>query len=72
MSKVEVYAWKVEGSNCFSPTLEKLTLPNRSFSEMWCLPRAVHYLESRKVDVRGILSHKFRLKQFDKALQSMG
>ena len=44
---------------------------NRSFSEMWCLPRAVDYLESRKVDVRGIVSHKFRLEQFGDALQSI-
>ena len=37
---------------------------------MWCLPRAVHYLESRKVDARGIVSHNFRLEHFGKALQS--
>lgn len=38
---------------------------------MWCLPRAVDYLESRKVDVRGIVSHKFPLEQFGEALESI-
>lgn len=51
--------------------LKVLTLLNRSFSEMWCLPRAVHYLESGKVKVRGVVSHKFRLEEFGDALQSI-
>lgn len=38
---------------------------------MWCLPRAVHYLESRKVDVRGMVTHKFPLEQFGEALKAI-
>ncbi len=38
---------------------------------MWCLPRAVDYLESRKVDVRGMVTHKFPLEQFEEALQAI-
>lgn len=42
-----------------------------SFSEMWCLPRAVHYLGTRKVDVRGIVKHPFKLEDFGKALEAV-
>ncbi|KAK7522561.1 chaperonin 10-like protein [Phyllosticta citriasiana] len=42
-----------------------------SFSEMYCLPRAVHYLETRKVDVRGIVTHTFKLEQFGEALDAV-
>ena len=38
---------------------------------MWCLGRSVRYLESRKVDVRGIVSDKFALKDFGKALDAV-
>lgn len=38
---------------------------------MWCLPRAVDYLESRKVDVRGMVTHKFSLERFGEALQAI-
>lgn len=43
----------------------------RSYSQMWCLPRSIQYLESRKVDVRGIVTHTFALKDFGKALDAM-
>ena len=43
----------------------------RSYSQMWCLPRSIRYLESRKVDVRGIVTHTFALKDFGKALDAM-
>lgn len=42
-----------------------------SFSEMWCLPRAVHYLETRKVDVRGIVTDTYKLEDFGKALDAI-
>lgn len=38
---------------------------------MWCLPRAVHYLETRKVDVRGIVTVTYKLKDFGKALDAI-
>jgi len=44
---------------------------NRSFSEMWCVARSVKYLESRKVDVRGIVTHTFALEDFGKALDAV-
>lgn len=43
----------------------------RSYSQMWCLPRSIQYLESRKVDVRGIVTHTFSLKDFRKALNAI-
>ena len=48
-----------------------LTRMNRSFSEMWCMARSVKYLESRKVDVRGMVTHKFALQDFGKALDAV-
>lgn len=42
-----------------------------SFSQMWCLPRAVEYLESRKVDVRGVVTHTFPLEKFGEALDAV-
>lgn len=36
---------------------------------MYCLPRAVRYLESGKVDVTGIVTHTFPLEKFGEALQ---
>ncbi|KAF2257845.1 GroES-like protein [Lojkania enalia] len=42
-----------------------------SFSQMWCLPRAVEYLESRKVDVRGVVTHTFPLEKFGDALDAV-
>ncbi|TID27365.1 putative sorbitol dehydrogenase [Venturia nashicola] len=42
-----------------------------SFSEMWCVGRSVKYLESRKVDVRGIVDKTFRLEQFGEALDAV-
>jgi D-arabinitol dehydrogenase (NADP+) len=44
---------------------------NRSFSEMWCVGRSVKYLESRKVDVRGIVDKTFKLEQFGEALDAV-
>lgn len=38
---------------------------------MWCLPRAVHYLETRTVDVRGIVTDTFKLEDFGKALEAV-
>jgi len=38
---------------------------------MWCLPRAVQYLESRKVDVRGIVTNTYKLEDFPKALEAV-
>jgi D-arabinitol dehydrogenase (NADP+) len=38
---------------------------------MWCLPRAVHYLETRKVDVRGIVTNTYNLEHFGEALDAI-
>lgn len=38
---------------------------------MWCLPRAIQYLESRKVDVRGIVTHTYALKDYGEALEAV-
>lgn len=45
--------------------------PSRSFSEMNCLPRAVNYLESGKVDVTGVVTHTFPLERFGDALEAI-
>ena len=42
-----------------------------SFSMMYCMPRAVAYLDSRKIDVRGIVTHKYKLEDFGTALESI-
>lgn len=46
-------------------------LNHRSFSEMWCVGRSVKYLESRKVDVRGIVTKTFKLEEFGDALDAV-
>lgn len=38
---------------------------------MWCVGRSVKYLESRKVDVRGIVDKTFKLEDFGKALETV-
>ena len=38
---------------------------------MWCLPRSIQYLESGKVNVQGIVSHTFALRDFKKALEAV-
>lgn len=38
---------------------------------MYCMPRAVAYLDSRKIDVTGIVTHKFPLEKFGEALDSI-
>ena len=38
---------------------------------MWCLPRAVEYIESGKVDVKGIVTHKYGLEAFGEALRAI-
>ena len=38
---------------------------------MWCLPRAVEYLNSGKVNVKGIVTHRFTLDDFSKALEAI-
>ncbi|KAH9223892.1 chaperonin 10-like protein [Leptodontidium sp. 2 PMI_412] len=58
---------KVSPSRVFS---DEITMIG-SFSEMWCLPRAVHYLETRKVDVRGIVTVTYKLEDFGKALDAI-
>ncbi|PVH88995.1 putative sorbitol dehydrogenase [Cadophora sp. DSE1049] len=58
---------KVSPSRVFS---DEITMIG-SFSEMWCLPRAVHYLETRKVDVRGIVTNTYKLEDFGKALDAI-
>ncbi|OXV09723.1 hypothetical protein Egran_02514, partial [Elaphomyces granulatus] len=65
--------YQQDASIVISPSrvfLDEITMIG-SFSEMWCLPRAVSYLESRKVDVRGIVTHTFRLEEFSEALQTI-
>lgn len=38
---------------------------------MWCMPRSVKYLESRQVDVRGIVDRTFTLEEFGQALDAV-
>lgn len=38
---------------------------------MYCMPRAVNYLESGVVKVNGIVDAKFRLEQFGEALDAI-
>ncbi|KAF9889655.1 hypothetical protein FE257_007163 [Aspergillus nanangensis] len=42
-----------------------------SHSQMWCMARSVKYLESRRVDVRGIVDKAFRLEEFGQALDAV-
>jgi D-arabinitol dehydrogenase (NADP+) len=51
-------------------TLTFLTL-SRSFSEMWCVGRSVKYLESGKVNVKGIVDQTFPLERFGDALDAV-
>ena len=38
---------------------------------MWCMPRSIEYLESGKVNVKDIVSHKYPLKKFGDALDAV-
>lgn len=38
---------------------------------MWCLPRAVEYLDTRKIRVDGIVTHRYALEDFGKALDAI-
>lgn len=58
---------KVSPSKVFS---DEITIIG-SFSEMWCVGRSVKYLESRKVDVRGIVDKTFKLEEFGQALDAV-
>ncbi|KAI1736483.1 putative sorbitol dehydrogenase [Xylaria scruposa] len=58
---------KISPSRVF---LDEITVIG-SFSEMWCLPRAVAYIESGKVDVKGIVTHEYTLEEFGEALQAI-
>ncbi|KAH9990377.1 putative sorbitol dehydrogenase [Xylariaceae sp. FL0662B] len=42
-----------------------------SFSEMWCMPRSVKYLESGVVKTQGIVDATFTLEQFGEALEAI-
>ena len=51
---------------------EELALTiSRSHSQTFCMPQSVKYLESRKVDVRGIVDKTFKLEDFGQALDSI-
>lgn len=43
----------------------------RSHSQMWCMPQSVKYLESRQVDVRGVVDRTFSLEEFGQALDAV-
>ncbi len=43
----------------------------RSFSEMWCMPRSVKYLEDGVVKTQGIVDATFKLEQFGEALEAI-
>ncbi len=42
-----------------------------SFSHQFCMPRAVEYLESGKINVKGMVTNVFDLKDYQKALDCM-
>lgn len=42
-----------------------------SFSQFYCFGRAIHYLESGKLNVKGMVTDVFELKDFQKALDCM-
>lgn len=42
-----------------------------SFSQTYCFPRAVAYLDSGKINVKGMVTHVFDLKDYQKALDTM-
>ena len=42
-----------------------------SFSQTYCFPRAVAYLDSGKVNVKGMVTDVFKLEDFQGALDKM-
>jgi len=42
-----------------------------SFSQTFCFPRAVHYLDSGKIKVTGMVTDVFKLEDYQKALDKM-
>jgi D-arabinitol dehydrogenase (NADP+) len=38
---------------------------------MWCLPCAIEYLDSGKENVRGLVTHRFKMEDFSKALEAI-
>ena len=42
-----------------------------SFSQAFCFPRAVAYLDSGKVRVKGMVTDVFKLEDYQKALDKM-
>jgi D-arabinitol dehydrogenase (NADP+) len=42
-----------------------------SFSQTYCFPRAVAYLDSGKIKTKGMVTDKYKLDDFQKALDKM-
>jgi len=42
-----------------------------SFSQTYCFPRAVAYLDGRKVNVKGMVTDVFKLEDYHLALEKM-
>ena len=42
-----------------------------SFSQAYCFPRAVAYLDSGKVNVKGMVTDSFKLEEYQQALDKM-
>ena len=42
-----------------------------SFSQTYCFPRAVAYLDSGKINVKGMVTDVFKLEDYQKALDKM-
>ena len=42
-----------------------------SFSQAYCFPRAVAYLDGGKVNVKGMVTDTFKLEDYQKALDKM-
>ena len=42
-----------------------------SFSQTYCFPRAIAYLDSGKVNVKGMVTDTFRLEEYQAALDKM-
>lgn len=53
--------------------LIELCLPQiiGSFSQTYCFPRAIAYLDSGKVNVKGMVTDTFRLEEYQAALDKM-
>ena len=53
--------------------LIELCLPQiiGSFSQPYCFPRAIAYLDSGKVNVKGMVTDTFRLEEYQAALDKM-